>query len=97
MEKIRPGVKASDLDKIARDYISQKGYGKFFNHSLGHGVGIEIHEYPFISPFNKDVLKEGMIFTIEPGIYLPGTGGVRLEDMVLVTSSGFRKLTTIDK
>ena len=96
-EKIKPGISASKLDRIARDFIKEKGYGEFFSHALGHGVGLEIHERPVISQRSRDVIEEGMVFTVEPGIYVPGVGGVRLEDMILVTSSGYRKLTTIDK
>ncbi len=96
-DSIRPGVKASELDKIARDYITKCGYGDYFKHSLGHGVGLEIHERPFIGSRSRDVLEAGMVFTVEPGIYIPGIGGVRLEDMVLVTEDGYKKLTQIDK
>lgn len=77
----KPGVKCSDLDKAARDYIASKGYGKFFGHALGHGVGLEIHERPVLSGNSADKLKPGMVFTIEPGIYIPGWGGVRIEDV----------------
>ena len=97
MEAIKPGIRASELDRIAREYIEKHGYGEFFKHSLGHGVGLEIHEKPFIGARSEDILEEGMVFTVEPGIYVPGIGGVRLEDMVLVTESGYQKLTQIDK
>jgi len=97
MDFIKPGVKASDLDSIARDYIESFGYGDYFGHSLGHGVGLEIHEYPFISPFSDSIIEENMVFTVEPGIYIPGKYGVRLEDMVLVKKNGIERLTTIDK
>lgn len=93
----KPGVKCSDLDKAARDYISEKGYGKYFGHALGHGVGLEVHERPVLSPNSEDVLEEGMVFTIEPGIYIPNFGGVRLEDVFVCTKSGVKKLTKIDK
>jgi len=96
-KKVRPGVKCSDIDKAARDYITKKGYGKYFGHALGHGVGLEVHERPVLSPTSKDVLQEGMVFTIEPGIYIPGWGGVRLEDVFVCTKSGFKKLTKINK
>ena len=75
------------MDKTARDYIKSKGYGKYFVHSTGHGVGIEIHEFPRVYYKGKDasvLIEEGMVFTIEPGIYLPGKFGVRLENMVVV-------------
>jgi len=82
--KARPGMKASELDKVARDVIEDSGYGDYFVHSLGHGVGLDIHEHPFISPRSDTVLEENMVFTIEPGIYLPEKFGVRIEDMVVL-------------
>ncbi len=94
---IKPGLRLCDLDKIARDYIDTKGYGKYFTHSLGHGVGLDIHEYPFVSFKNEDIIEEGMVFTVEPGIYIEGFGGVRIEDMCLVTKNGTEILTTIKK
>ncbi|MFH1856079.1 MAG: Xaa-Pro peptidase family protein [Candidatus Omnitrophota bacterium] len=89
IEKVKAGVKISVIDKTARDFIAKKGYGKFFVHAAGHGVGLEVHEKPAISPANKAYLKAGMIFTIEPAIYIPETGGARIEDMILVTEKGF--------
>lgn len=97
ISKIKPGLKFKELDKFARDYIENKGYGKYFTHSLGHGVGLDIHEYPNVSYKNEDRVKEGMVFTIEPGIYIEGFGGVRLEDMCAVEKDGARVLTTIKK
>jgi Xaa-Pro aminopeptidase len=98
IERIRPGVKIRDIDLAARQYIARKGFGKYFGHNLGHGIGLEIHERPVISSSNKGILKEGMVFTVEPGIYLPGYGGLRIEDMVLVTKKGCEVLTDdIDK
>ncbi len=88
IKEIKPSVEISHIDLTARQYITDEGFGGFFNHSLGHGIGLEIHELPHISPKQNSELKEGMVFTVEPGIYLPGKFGIRLEDMVLVTRKG---------
>jgi len=90
---IRPGIMAGDVDKAARGYIESKGYGEVFGHSLGHGVGLYVHELPHVSAKSREVLKPGMVFTVEPGIYLEKVGGVRVEDMVLVTKKGCEVLT----
>ena len=97
MAAVRPGVALQDLDSIARDYIAEQGYGEFFGHSLGHGVGLEVHEYPAVSSQSEMLVEEGMVFTVEPGIYIPGLGGVRIEDMVYVTADGHRRLTRLPK
>jgi Xaa-Pro aminopeptidase len=83
---------ASKIDNVAREYIIAKGYPSI-PHSLGHGIGIDVHELPHISPNTKDVLREGMVFSIEPGIYLPNLGGVRIEDLVILEKNGPRLLT----
>jgi Xaa-Pro aminopeptidase len=95
-EKVKPGVTAGEIDKAARSVIERCGYGDFFNHSTGHGVGVDVHENPTIRAGNSEVILEGMIFTIEPGIYLPGEFGVRLEDTVLVTANGYENLSRLD-
>lgn len=93
IDAIRPGVMARDIDFIARDHIRRNGFGDHFGHSLGHGVGLAIHEAPRISALSKDIIEEGMVFTIEPGIYIDGVGGARIEDMVYVESNRARALT----
>lgn len=90
---LRAGLKARDADKIARDIITKAGYEQAFRHSLGHGVGLAVHEGPTLSPRSKDTLKTGMVVTVEPGIYIPGWGGVRLENMVVIEDHGCRILT----
>lgn len=94
---VAPGVPLVELDRIARGHIDTAGYGSCFGHGLGHGVGLEIHEAPTLSMRSKAMVQEGMVFTIEPGIYLPGVGGVRIEDTVVATSTGARVLTRIPK
>jgi len=91
--KFQVGMKLKDIDKIARDYITAKGYGENFTHSLGHGVGLNIHEKPFVSFKSKGVLKDGMVFTIEPGIYINNFCGVRIEDTVAVFNGKKIELT----
>jgi len=97
MAHVRPGVPLREIDAVARDFIASRGYGAFFGHGLGHGVGLEIHEYPTVSSRSEATAGEGMVFTIEPGIYVPEFGGVRIEDMVEVTADGCRQLTRLDK
>jgi len=92
MKEVREGVKACELDSLARKKLGRDA--KFFVHGLGHGVGLEIHERPSLSPSSKDVLQAGMVITIEPGLYLPGKGGARWEDMVIVKKEGCEVITT---
>ena len=94
---VRPGESVRRIDSAARDIITRAGYGNFFGHGTGHGIGLAVHEAPTISPRGSGVVKEGMVFSIEPGIYLPGWGGVRLEDLVLVTGRGCEVLTYLSK
>ncbi|HNY27147.1 MAG TPA: Xaa-Pro peptidase family protein [Candidatus Sumerlaeota bacterium] len=95
--KVKAGVKASEVDLAARGWIARKGYGENFGHGLGHGVGLEIHEAPSLAAKSPDILRSGMVMTIEPGIYLPGVGGVRIEDVVLVKPNGCEVLTRTPK
>jgi Xaa-Pro aminopeptidase len=97
LSAVVPGIALVELDRIARDHIKASGYGNYFGHGLGHGVGLEVHEAPTLSPRSKSIAEAGMVFTIEPGIYVPGLGGVRIEDMVLVTAEGRQILTKIPK
>ncbi len=97
LEAIKAGRVAKDIDKVARDIISLYGYADNFGHGLGHGVGCEIHESPKISPLGEDILKPGMVITIEPGIYIEGFGGVRIEDMVVVTDNSIENFTSSTK
>lgn len=96
-ERLGPGVKGSDMDRAARDYIDQHGFGDAFTHSLGHGVGLRVHEAPSFNKKSEDILAPGNIVTVEPGVYLPEWGGVRVEDVVLMTEDGFEILTSASK
>jgi Xaa-Pro aminopeptidase len=93
----KPGMRACDLDAVARDFITGKGYGDYFGHGLGHGLGLNVHEFPPLTTKNTTSLTAGMVVTIEPGIYLPGVGGVRIEDTIVITQTGCECLTSIPK
>jgi Xaa-Pro aminopeptidase len=97
ISKICPGANCAEIDRTARKVIEESGYGKRFGHGLGHGIGLNIHENPRFSPISKDVLEPGMVVTVEPGIYLPDWGGIRIEDDVLVTKEGCEVLTSTPK
>jgi Xaa-Pro aminopeptidase len=97
LEAVRAGVRARAVDAAARDHIAAEGFGKQFGHSLGHGVGLDVHELPVLAARSEDTLAAGDVVTVEPGIYLPGAGGVRVEDMVLVTEDGIRNFTKSPK
>ncbi|MFH0913166.1 MAG: Xaa-Pro peptidase family protein [Candidatus Omnitrophota bacterium] len=93
IRKVKPGFQINKIDTLARQYITKKGYGGFFSHSLGHGIGLDVHEEPGISPKTRGTLEPGMVFTVEPAIYLSRKFGIRLEDMVLVTPKGYEVLS----
>jgi Xaa-Pro aminopeptidase len=97
ISKVRSGLKTALVDAAARDYIEQQGHGDHFGHGTGHGVGLAVHERPGVSWRNKEVIRNNMVFTIEPGIYIPGFGGVRIEDMVIVQQRRAELLTSLPK
>lgn len=97
IKNAKPGITGKELDQMIRSYIESRGYGKFFIHGLGHGVGLEIHELPNINSRGDILLEAGMVFSVEPGIYIPGKGGVRIEDTVVLTPEGARSLTGLKK
>ena len=97
LEAIKPGMTGKQLDTIARDIITEAGYGDHFGHGLGHGVGLEVHERPGVNQMGTEEFKPGMIITDEPGIYIDGVGGVRIEDIILITPDGYEVLSTSPK
>ena len=97
IDGLKPGMTGREGDSLARDVIKNAGYGEQFGHGLGHSLGLEIHENPRLSPSDETILAPGMVLTIEPGIYLPDWGGVRIEDVVVITETGCEVLTTSDK
>lgn len=97
LKAIKPGIAGYEADKAARDVIEKHGYGQYFGHSLGHGVGMDIHELPRLSKKGFEILRPGMVVTDEPGIYIPDFGGVRIEDLVLVTDDGLKVLSKSNK
>ena len=95
--KAKRGGQAGDVDQAARKVIETSGFGKFFTHRTGHGLGLEVHEEPYIKPGNDFILEKGMTFTIEPGIYIPNLGGIRIEDDIYLEDSGATSLTTLSR
>jgi Xaa-Pro dipeptidase len=97
IEKVKAGIRFCDIDEAARDYITKKGYGKYFTHRLGHSIGIDVHDFGDVSSANTDIVQPGQIFSIEPGIYIPGEVGVRIEDLVIATEDGCEVLNHYPK
>jgi len=97
VEAAKPGMTGKELDSIARNIIAEYGYGDKFIHSLGHGIGLQVHEWPRASQYDETVLKEGVVITIEPGIYIPKFGGVRIEDTIVITKNGAKRLTKTER
>ena len=97
IDAVRPGIPVGEVDAAARKVLRKAGLGRYFTHSTGHGVGLEIHEAPRVADGQREILQPGMVITIEPGVYFPGKWGVRIEDMVAVTASGCEVMTPTSK
>jgi len=97
IDVIKPGLSGKEVDAVARDVINKAGYGNYFGHGLGHSIGLDIHETPCFNTREEKILEPGMVITVEPGIYIPGWGGIRIEDVILVTNYGVEVLTQASK
>ena len=97
VKETKPGMTGKEADALTRDYITEKGFGEYFGHSTGHGLGLEVHEEPRLSHLSESVLEPGMVVTVEPGIYIPNVGGCRIEDDIVITETGNERLTNASK